>query len=542
MANLMRENQRRSSTGWLVLALVVFALSAGWLVQKAGCNQTSHYALVRALASGTTQIDAWQDTTCDKSYTDGHFYSNKAPGLALFTLPYYMAVDGLGLTTDSTRTSVWLLGLWGALLPAIGVLLLVRRAAERLEPGTGTLVALILAIATLALPLATLYFAHSLAALVVLAAFVLAWDGRRVGDVWRTAAAGVLAGLAVVVEYPLALVTVLLGLYVLSGSPRLRAFAAYCGGVAVGVTPLLVYNVLAFGSVTHLSYQDGVVTSGQSGHDVVRTDQVGDGTFFGIGTPRLEGLADVLLSSRGLLVITPVVALAVAGLALLWRRHRAEAAFLAATSLAVLLWNTGFRPAFGDPLGGDVPGPRYLVPVLPFLVLALAPVVRAAPRLLGLLALVSAATMILATLTEPMLGNDYTRAWIELAQKGDFTHTVLTLAGLGHGWLAILPALVGFVALVVAGAILVRRREAPESWLAAGLGVLVWAAVAAFVPDLVKGSAETISAGKAGLAVALAALPLAASVWFVSRSSRSQERPSLASASASSPGERTGAA
>ena len=150
--------------------------------------------------------------------------------------------------------------------------------------------------------------------------------------------------------------------------------------------------------------------------------------------------------------------------------------------------------------------------------------------------------MILATLTEPMLGNDYTRAWIELAQKGDFTHTVLTLAGLGHGWLAILPALVGFVALVVAGAILVRRREAPESWLAAGLGVLVWAAVAAFVPDLVKGSAETISAGKAGLAVALAALPLAASVWFVSRSSRSQERPSLASASASSPGERTGAA
>ncbi|MBA3332096.1 MAG: hypothetical protein H0T39_14700, partial [Actinobacteria bacterium] len=91
-------------------------LATGSLVQQVGCNQTSHYALVRALADGTARIDPWQMETCDKSYFEGHFYSNKAPGLAFVALPLYLALDALDAVPENPRTAIWVLGLGSTVL------------------------------------------------------------------------------------------------------------------------------------------------------------------------------------------------------------------------------------------------------------------------------------------------------------------------------------------------------------------------------------------------------------------------------------------
>jgi hypothetical protein len=75
-------------------------------------------------------------------------------------------------------------------------------------------------------------------------------------------------------------------------------------------------------------------------------------------------------------------------------------------------------------------------------------VLRRAPAMVAALALVSAGAMVVATSAEPLLSNDDTHHWIARIADGNFTATVASFGGVGHGWIAILP----FFALVAVGA------------------------------------------------------------------------------------------
>jgi hypothetical protein len=282
----------------------------------------------------------------------------------------------------------------------------------------------------------------------------------------------------------------------------------------VGVVPAALYNQLAFDSVTHMPQDYGVIVAGQSGHDIVRESQVGDGTFFGVGPPSLNGLAEVVASARGLAVATPIVVLGLASLPLLWRRGlRAEAGLAGLAFAVVLAWNAGFRPAYGHPIGGDVPGPRYLIPVLPFAVLPLAAALRSAPRTIGLLAAVSAATMVAATLTEPLLGFDDTSVWFTRLAHGNFTHTVLTLAGLGSGWSAAIVSLVMVGLLLGLAGASIPWRHGRDAWWLAGGAAVTWAVFATYAPGTVHDGSRT------AMAAVLAALGTAVGAfgWLLAR-------------------------
>src|SRR6476620_1428393 len=78
-----------------IAAILSLGLVWGLFMHSMGWTQSSVYAQVRALASGTTHIGRWQWETGDKAWVDGHFYSVKAPGLAALTLPAYLALDSL---------------------------------------------------------------------------------------------------------------------------------------------------------------------------------------------------------------------------------------------------------------------------------------------------------------------------------------------------------------------------------------------------------------------------------------------------------------
>src|SRR6266566_3885108 len=69
----------RRRIGFLALACVGLAYVV--MMQPLGWNQTSHFTLVKSLADVTPRIDRYQWETGDKSYTAGHFYTSKAPGL-----------------------------------------------------------------------------------------------------------------------------------------------------------------------------------------------------------------------------------------------------------------------------------------------------------------------------------------------------------------------------------------------------------------------------------------------------------------------------
>jgi hypothetical protein len=493
----------------VTLALVCLGLAYASLAQGIGWNQLAHYSLVRALADGTPVIDKYRDETGDISWRDGHYYAAKAPGLAFATLPAFVVLDVTGLKSamakapgaaDEAVGMLWALGLIGCVLPALAIALLVRRLGDLVEPGLGALAAVAAGTGTLLLPFATLFFSHVLAAALAFAAFALLWlrgqslpaaGGRCPQGLspW-VLGAGVLAGLAVVADYPLALAALLIGLYALTRGWRYGA--VYAGGAALGLVPLLAYNLWAFGSVTHLSYEDAVLVGGTTGHDVLGANSSG---FFGIGVPSFRVAVELLFAPVGLLRLTPVVAAAAGGVVVLYRRgFRAEALLIGGLALSYLVYNSGYF----QPFGGFVPGPRFLVPILPFLGVALVSALRAFPLTTLLLAGVSTALMTAVTITGPLLAFD--GRWHVRLFDGWFG---------GRQWYVIAPfvvlvALAGFFG-VRAARPHVSVREAPAAFAALAAWMLLWVVS----PDRLEGwttSDATLVAALAAIGATAVAL------------------------------------
>jgi hypothetical protein len=466
-------------------AILLVGLSFGTLIQSFSWNQTSHYDLVQALDSGTTKIDAYQQNTGDKAYYRGHWYSARAPGLALFALPFYDTLKLVG-AESWTRTHVappehprdemiYLIGLWGSVLPGLLLLVLVWRVAERFEPGYGALTAVVLGLGTLVLPLSTLLFSHVFSTCLTFAAFWLMLRERE-GPVspLLLALAGLAMGYAFSSEYPTFFAAVVLAGYLLSRRDALtpvliaRRGGAYLAGGLLGAVPLLLYNHFAFHSLTHLAYSD-----------IARQKQ----GFFGIDLPNLKVLAALLLDSRGLWTISPVLILGALGTVLLYRRgRRAEALTIAGVCFCYLVYNSGYYL----PFGGGFMGPRFLITLLPFLAFPVALVLKRWPGPTIALAAVSVATTVIATITHPLVGYETeTVVWARYLREGFFQPTIASAYGLGRGWSGIWP----FLTLAGGGVVLAvwatpRLRLSASSMGAGLLVLLAWCAFAALGPTV----------------------------------------------------------
>lgn len=423
-----------------MLAIAAIGAACVVSIRSPGCSQSSHYALVRALSTGTAQVDQL-GLRCDNSTVNGATFSNKAPGLALFTLPWYSALEAAQLLPEGEANGIWAVSLWGSVLPLIVMLWLLALVVIRLEIGPPAFVVGCTGLATLALPLGSLFFSHALSTTLGFASFAALLRARAGPPQLRfVALGGLLAGLSVTTDYPLALLVLALGVYVAWGSrsglvPRAGAFGA---GVGAGILPLLAYNRWAFGSPFHISYTSNAVganggPAGGGGHA---------SGLWGVELPSLQALADVLAADRGLLVTTPVVAAGVAGLVLLVRsgRHRAEAALALGVTGAFLLYEASLSQGPGWPFGGASPGARFFLPAIPFAMLGIGPAFKRAPGAVAALAAVSAVQMIRIFITIPVVEDAAT--WSQRLREGSFTSTVLTaFAGTG-GWLGALPILV----------------------------------------------------------------------------------------------------
>jgi hypothetical protein len=360
-------------------------------------QDVSRLCLTRAVESGKLTVDqcvGGGDT--DRAFRAGHVYSDKAPGMSVFALP---AAEAIGLPAPSHWNKKGDLRLWVVRVFTGGIAfllsaLLVGRVAEGLAPGWGGPSLVAFALGTLAAPFAATTFDHVSAGVLGFGAFLLAW--RR-----RDGLAGLAAGTAIAFEYQAALTAAVVGCYVaLRGArPLLRYLAASLPPLGL----LGAYQWAAFGSPLHTPYR--YIANRYT------ADQASG--FFGIHPPRLHAVYDVLIGNGGLLVISPVLAAAAAGLVLLWKRGlRAETVVCGGVTLLFLLLNFGYFL----PYGGVSPGPRFVIPALPFLAVGLAPAFARLPRPTMVLAALSVLAMTAITLTWAF-GNHYRETiWGELVR------------------------------------------------------------------------------------------------------------------------------
>jgi hypothetical protein len=380
------------------------ALAAFGPVYANGWPDSSRLALTQSIAyDGSVRIDRFASQTGDKAHRRGHFYTDKAPGISFLALPPFEVFHAAGVVVPpkgangvwNQPRSLWIFRLLtGGVFFLLGVFL-VGRVAEGLRRGSGAIVAATLGVGTLALPLAATVFGHFPAGVLCFGAFLLLWRARRRPSPALDAVGGFLAGFAVVVEYQAALIGAVLVAYLLLTRRSPAALARFVAGAVPAAVILGAYDWAAFGSPFRLSYhyKYGLYSQEQQ-HGL-----------FGIDAPHAHAIRIFLFDGdRGLLVTSPVLVAAAAGLLLFWRRgSRAEAAACIAVTVLFLVVEAGYFL----PFGGVSPGARFFVPALPFLALGLPFAYDRRPRTTGFLALASLAVLAPLTVGWPVGGGPW---------------------------------------------------------------------------------------------------------------------------------------
>lgn len=375
-----------------VLALcLLWLVAVGPLVQDLTAQGAPRIALTGAIVDdGDIKIDDYL-VGFDYTERDGHTYSDKAPGQEVLAIPFYALSQAVGFDPAieprvHENLTLWWVTLWTSVIPVVGIIVLAAMASHRRDRPIPPVALLTLAFGTMLLPFSSNLYGHVLGAFFGFAAWVVL-DRTDVPSVRAGAVVGALIGAGVLVEYPLAIVGVVLGVALVLR----RHWATLAGFVVAGLPAaalLAVYQNAAFGSPFSSGY------SSKSYHQ--------GATLFITGIPKLTTLVEFLFGSRGMLVFTPVVAVGLVGLVQRWRRTRDEGAGIAmAVAVGFLLLQAGWV----NPWGGDGPGPRYVIPMLPFLALGLAEVWAGlfAP-LRRFVVGISLVSMTMATITFHLLG------------------------------------------------------------------------------------------------------------------------------------------
>jgi hypothetical protein len=334
----------------LAFILMNLALAGYFLDSIPSPNPTSRVLPVLALfEDGTYAIDRYQDTTMDKSFIDGHYYSDKAPLSTWLVLPVYGLLRQAGLPAADIFYFKWLpVAFIGAVLcgtvPFVVLVWLIARRLEREAPSANAVLLSMLPLyGSFVAAYSGVFIGHLLAGILLTGSYALLTSGRRPG------LCGFLVGLAVVAEHPVALALPVWTFFLLRRQPQ--ALPRFVLGGLPCAAVLLLYNYAITGSplTTPYAYEAHVAFAEMK-------------SAYGMQLPSATALWGLLFSPfRGLLFYAPALAVAAYAYLTARRRHlRPDAisplglltiGYLAMISSYFVWW------------GGWSYGPRHLLPL-----------------------------------------------------------------------------------------------------------------------------------------------------------------------------------
>jgi hypothetical protein len=361
-------------------------------------NQNSRLDMVVAVVDdGTFQIDNYVENTVDYAKVGEHYYSDKAPGAAFLGIPVYAVLkkgfldssimdslmdrladnealkatlreEGTGLLEHKVRFAIAQVALTfvASALPTalMGALIyrLLARFTARQWPRI--LVVLGYGLLTPAFAYAGAFYGHQLSAACLFAAFYLVFVGMKPLSTFSLLTVGLLLGYSVITEYPSILIVGILFLYTLYRLSDQRRIGWVILPGALIAAGWMTYNTAIFGSPLELGYS----------YSELWTEQHHTG-FMSLTWPHWEVIWGITFSPfRGLFVLSPLLLLAMPGFVLWWRsgEHRPEFWVALTSAVIVFLFNSSSIMWWG----GYAIGPRYLLPMLPFMALPIVFVFR----------------------------------------------------------------------------------------------------------------------------------------------------------------------
>ena len=359
------------------LLLLVALLTVVYVLSNSGkfhiVDEVSMYAVTESLAQrgeADTNAIAWTQWVNSPGEVlgafgaDGQVYSKKGPAPSFAAVPLFLLIQAVAQLKVGIGQLQGTL-LFNAVITALTAGLLWLTALRLgYRDRTGMLLGLLFGLATIAWPYAKQFFGEPLSALSLLLCFygLLAW--RQQGRWWWAALAGLGAGVAVATVTAHALLIAWLvawwvGDWLLRRQPpggRRLVFGGLAFAIPLGIAGalLLAYNGVRFGNPFDTGYH---FESGE-----------------GFTAPIWQGFWGLIFSPyRGVFWHTPLFLASLLAYVPFLRRHRSEGIAIGGLSLILVL----FYSAWWMWWGGFAWGPRFLVPLTPFWVLLLAPLLQA---------------------------------------------------------------------------------------------------------------------------------------------------------------------
>ena len=381
---------RREKRTAVLVFLILLSSYAYFFPRWASWNQNSRLDLVMAIVDqGTVSIDDYYQNTGDYAVYEGHRYSTKAPGSALLGVPVYwvfrqvlrspaltpvldrlsssqavagtLREDGTGLLPDKVYFALALYAVTFVIvsIPSalLGTALYLFTGHFSSSQAHRIWVTLTYGLATNAFSYSGVYFGHQIVAFLLFCSFYLVFliaEGAIKPRI--LVLIGFFMGYAVITEYPTVLIAAGIFVYAFLRLPK-KTWTAWLvlGGILPGVM-WMVYNYQIYHKIIGFGYL----------YAPLYTDKNNIG-FFSLVYPHFEALWGITFSPyRGLFFLSPVLLLAIPGF-YTFRKRRPEFLLCLWATISFFLFN-GSSVMWE---GGYAVGPRYLLPMLPFMTLSL---------------------------------------------------------------------------------------------------------------------------------------------------------------------------
>lgn len=372
MTGSSREQQRPLTwTVWVVAGLLVLAylLPVPYFDALNNPNENVRVYMTRAMVDfGTMAIDpviAEWGYVNDKATIDGRMYPGKAPGTSYLGIPGYWIYSTFCAFTDRPVTregAVWACRLSGSLLPCLVFLFAFAAHMRTLSrnafvQATGIV---LLGVGSTFYPYAMLFASHSAIAAALYGSYILMLRHRRDPDAWWIPVlSGFLLGAAVCMEYPAAVGGIILAIWgTLTCRNHLRFILGHLAGATPPMLALIAYHMV-FGGPLETAYAHL--------ENPEFAESVSEG-FFGLARIQPSALwGSFFAPSNGLFWFMPWSIVAVLALVPgFFDRKLRESALL---TTFILVAYTIFISMVDNWRGGWTAGPRYIMPVIPFLVM-----------------------------------------------------------------------------------------------------------------------------------------------------------------------------